>query len=92
MHEPHRQPTLADLGQGATAAVTGVDYRAGDDPVAARLEDLGFVSGECVRVIARGPIGGDPMVVQVGYTRFALRRSEAARVRIDAEEAACTRP
>lgn len=86
------KPLLSELRQGATAVVTGVEYRPGEDPVAARLEDLGFVPGECLRVIARGPIGGDPMVVQVGFTRFALRRSEAARIRVDTEEAACTLP
>ncbi len=50
------------------------------DPIAARLRDLGFVSGEPVRLVARGPLGGDPLVVQIGYTRFALRKAEAARV------------
>ena len=31
-------------------------------------------------VVAHGPVGGDPVLVQIGFTRFALRRSEAARV------------
>jgi len=35
-----------------------------------------------VEVVARGPIGADPILVQIGFTRFALRRSEAARVRL----------
>ena len=83
---------LSDLARGATAVVLGVDHRPGTDGVAGRLEDLGFVPGECLRVIARGPIGGDPLVVQVGFTRFALRRSEAARIRVNTEEAACTLP
>ena len=29
-----------------------------------------------------GPVGREPLLVQVGYTRFALRRSEAARVQV----------
>ena len=33
-----------------------------------------------VRLVGRGPIGADPLLVQVGYTRFALRRNEAARI------------
>ncbi len=58
------------------------------DPIARRLRELGFVGGEPVRVVATGPLGGDPLLVQVGFTRFALRRSEAARVRlIEAERA-----
>ena len=73
---------LADLARGAVATVVGVEATGPADMVATRLEDLGFVRGEALRVIALGPIGGDPMVVQVGYTRFALRRSEAARIQV----------
>lgn len=50
------------------------------DPIARRLEEFGFVPGEPVKVVAFGPFGGDPMAVEIGFTRFALRRSEAARV------------
>ena len=53
------------------------------DPVARRLRDLGFVDGEPVRVVGQGPFGGDPLLVQIGYTRFALRRAEAARVIVE---------
>jgi ferrous iron transport protein A len=58
------------------------------DPIAQRLRDLGFVSGEPVRIVARGPLGGDPLLVQIGSTRFALRRSEAARVTVRQEATA----
>ena len=58
------------------------------DPIAQRLRDLGFVDGEPVRVVAIGPMGGDPVLIQIGYTRFALRRAEAARVSVRAEVAA----
>ena len=58
------------------------------DPIAQRLRDLGFVQGEPVRVVAAGPLGGDPLLIQIGSTRFALRRSEAARVHVSAELAA----
>ncbi len=64
--------------------VREVEARSDADAVARRLRDLGFVDGEPVRIVGRGPIGGDPLLVQIGYTRFALRRSEAARVRIEA--------
>ena len=53
-----------------------------NDPIARRLRDLGFVAGEPVRIVARAPLGGDPLLVQVGATRFALRRNEAARIRV----------
>ncbi|HWS40423.1 MAG TPA: FeoA domain-containing protein, partial [Arenimonas sp.] len=45
--------------------------------------DLGFVAGERVTCINLAPFGGDPMLVQIGYTRFALRKVEAARVQVE---------
>ncbi len=71
---------LSDLPLGSVATVESVDQRAPSDPIAERLRDLGFVRGEPVRVVAAGPIGGDPLLVQVGFTRFALRQGEANRV------------
>lgn len=52
------------------------------DPISRRLRELGFVSGEPVRIVASGPFGGDPLLVQIGFTRFALRKTEAARVHV----------
>ncbi len=46
------------------------------------LEEIGFVVGEQVMLMARGLPGGDPLVVRVGQSTFALRRAEAACVRI----------
>lgn len=74
---------LSDLPLGARALVSYVDDRAPVDMIAARLRDLGFVRGEPVRIVAAGPIGGDPLLVQVGFTRFALRHGEASRVMVD---------
>lgn len=78
---------LSDLPQNKTAIVVGVSDVSAGDSIAARLRELGFVAGEPVRVMAQGPVGGDPMLIQIGYTRFALRRAEAARVRIEAAPA-----
>lgn len=75
---------------GTSAVVLGVDDNGTDDAIAQRLRDLGFVAGEPVRIAARGPLGADPLLVQIGYTRFALRRAEAARVRIALNEAVTT--
>lgn len=71
---------LSELGKGHGAIVAHVEAAHPDDPVARRLDELGFVAGEPVRVVALGPIGRDPILVQIGFTRFALRRPEAARV------------
>jgi len=74
---------LSDLPLGAPARVSHVDDRAPVDRIATRLRDLGFVKGEPVQIVAIGPIGGDPLLVQVGFTRFALRHGEANRIMVD---------
>ena len=53
------------------------------DMVASRLETLGFVPGTKVQVITKGIFGGDPILIQVGFTRFALRKVEAERIEIE---------
>ncbi len=75
---------LSELTFGQPATVTAVHDVSPVDPIAARLRDLGFVAGELVRIVAKGPIGADPLLVQIGFTRFALRRAEAARVLVEA--------
>jgi ferrous iron transport protein A len=46
------------------------------------LEEIGFMAGEQVMLMARGLPGGDPLVVRVGQSTFALRRAEAACVQV----------
>lgn len=46
------------------------------------LEEIGFIVGEQVMLMARGLPGGDPLVVRIGQSTFALRRAEAACVRV----------
>ena len=86
---------LSDLSKNASATIIAVeDLQATDsveqqqrisdiDTIAHRLKELGFVPGEQVRLITVAPFGGDPILVQIGFTRFALRRSEAKRVLIE---------
>lgn len=74
--------TLAELPRRTPGIVESVEEHASNDSIARRLRELGFVAGEPVEVIALGPLGGEPILVQVGYTRFALRRTEAARVKL----------
>ncbi|HEY0231418.1 MAG TPA: FeoA family protein, partial [Dokdonella sp.] len=54
---------LSELKKGASAVVREVEDAHVADPIARRLRELGFVSGEPVRVVASGPIGGDPLLV-----------------------------
>jgi ferrous iron transport protein A len=76
--------TLSELDHGSLATVSEVVEHVPGDAIARRLRVLGFVDGEPVRIVGAAPLGGDPLLVQVGFTRFALRRSEAARVKIRA--------
>ncbi len=46
------------------------------------LAEIGFLPGESVQVIARGAPGGDPLVVRIGDSTFALRKAEAACVQV----------
>jgi ferrous iron transport protein A len=46
------------------------------------LEEIGFIVGEQVMLMARGMPGGDPLVVRIGQSTFALRRAEAACIRV----------
>ncbi|MFY4696638.1 FeoA family protein [Burkholderia glumae] len=68
--------------QERPALVVDVANVSQPDPIAQRLRDLGFVAGERLRVVAHGPWRADPVLIQIGSTRFALRRTEAARVTV----------
>lgn len=65
-------------GIGAQFEVTGID---GSDAVGQRLAASGLWDGAVVEHIASAPFG-DPMLFRVHGYRLALRRSEAARVRV----------
>ena len=78
---------LSELAKGATAVIHDVEDSQLNDPISRRLRELGFVRGEPVRIVAQGPIGGEPLLVEIGFTRFALRRAEAARVQVIPEAA-----
>jgi ferrous iron transport protein A len=75
---------LSQLRRDQTAQVREVEARGAIDPIAERLRELGFVADEPVRVVAHAPLGADPLLVQIGFTRFALRRAEAERVIVEA--------
>jgi len=49
---------------------------------ARQLEEIGFFPGEQVTVMTRGFPGGDPLVVRIGQSTFALRGAEAACVQV----------
>jgi ferrous iron transport protein A len=77
--------SLSVLSPGATASVVGVGSGSGGSfsPLERRLIELGFVHGEHIEVIAQAMPGGDPFVVRVGTTTFALRRREVESVWVE---------
>lgn len=80
----HATRSLDHLAMGQAARIVGIDPAAAGQPAerARQLADLGFVPDEPVAVLARAWPGGDPLVVRVGEAKFALRRAEAACVRV----------
>jgi ferrous iron transport protein A len=85
-HHP-RTAQLSDAPLGQLVSVAEVRAPAGAPEWAGQLSDLGFVPGEPVQLMARG-LGGDPLVVRVGHSTYALRRAEAACVWIVNEDIA----
>jgi ferrous iron transport protein A len=74
--------TLDQVAIGDALAVLRVDAPAQSPEWGRWLEEIGFVAGEPVRLMAKAIPGGDPMVVRVGQSTFALRRVEAACVSV----------
>jgi ferrous iron transport protein A len=78
---------LSELKVKQTAIIRKVhrtlDGTSQSDIVASRLETLGFIPGTQVQVITKGIFGGDPVLIQIGFTRFALRKVEAEKIEIE---------
>ncbi len=53
------------------------------DLVTQRLHLLGFRSGERIQILAKGLFGGEPILVQIKTSRFALRKTEADRIQVE---------
>lgn len=73
---------LGELPNGTTARVVGLvpaHAELGDGPLR-RLRELGFLPGEVVTAVRRGPGGREPLAVLVGGTLLALRWVEAASI------------
>jgi ferrous iron transport protein A len=75
---------LDQLPDGAHATVLRV-VSAGaalDEAMLRRLGELGFLPGEPLHLLRRGPGGREPLAVRVGDTLFALRRAEARCIEV----------
>jgi ferrous iron transport protein A len=79
---------LHQLADGARATVARVVSASSEiDAVALRrLGELGFLPGEPVHLLRRGPGGREPLAVVVGETMFALRLVEAQCIEVEGVE------
>ncbi len=75
---------LADLANGAHATVDRIVAASPHVEAALlhRLGELGFIPGEPLQMLRRGPGGREPLAVLVGETMFALRLIEAQCVQV----------
>ena len=77
---------LTELPTGGHATVARVvaDTAATDEGTLQRLGELGFIPGEPLQLMHRGPGGREPLAVVVGETMFALRWLEAHCIEVTA--------
>ena len=75
---------LDQLPDGARATVARVVSASPEvDAVALRrLAEIGFIPGEPVQLLRRGPGGREPLAVVIGDTMFGLRLLEAQCVEV----------
>lgn len=79
---------LASYPFGQWGIVAGFLSQDAQDPIAKRLAHLGFRKGARIRIVARGPFGLSPLLIEIGATRFALRRFEAQKIMMQDIDAA----
>jgi ferrous iron transport protein A len=75
--------SLDDLAVHQSARVTGLTPPPAAPEWGPWLTEIGFIPGEPVTLLARARPGGDPLVVRIGDSTFALRRAEAACIRVE---------
>ena len=73
--------TVNQLPIGSVSQVERVNAPITKPELAQQLEDIGFISGEQVTVL-RSSLLGDPLMVRIGSSTFALRRAEAQLIEV----------
>ena len=83
--------TLADASVGEIFTVEKVSAPAGSLEWVEQLQDIGFLAGERVAIMARGLPGGDPLVVRVGLSTYALRLVDRKSTRLNSSHPSISR-
>lgn len=69
---------LSRMPEGSSGTMAGLS---GDDLIALKLAEVGFVPGAMIRLVRRAPLGS-PLEVEVDGARFSLRAETAASVSV----------
>ena len=75
------QTTLNNLKRGECATIDEIVSGANDAELLGALEEQGFIPGEAVEVVQRGPFGRT-LAVRIGRCLIALRPNEARAVKV----------
>lgn len=78
---------LTELPNGARATVASLvaDVPESGESMLQRLGEIGFIPGEPLQLLRRGPGGREPLAVLIGESMFALRWIEAHCIEVRAE-------
>lgn len=74
---------LPELPLGRPAIIASIT---GSDHLTQRLLELGLLEGDSIEIIGVAPLG-DPLEIRVRHGVLSLRRSEAARILVEAAPA-----
>jgi ferrous iron transport protein A len=75
-------PSGSRVGSRPSALLAG-DHGLSAAEIERQLIELGFVEGARVEVLHEGLFGRDPIAVRVNEATVALRRGEAASIRVE---------
>ena len=75
-------PFLPDVLTGQVCRIVAIRHNERMPECARQLRELGFLAGEQIVLLRRALPGGDPMVVRIGTSTFALRRAEAECIEV----------
>ena len=78
--------TLDMLLPGQSADILDID-ETGDETLH-RLDELGFVPGQCLTMLQEAPLG-DPLAVRILNYELCIRKKEASLIRVRLREGDC---
>lgn len=69
------------------AKITAVDWQSLDAAARQRLQEFGVDEGVAIELMHSGPMGGDPLALRIGRMVVAVRRAQAAAIKVKVNEA-----